>query len=70
MPYIKREPLVHTRLSVKKSLQMYPGSPDDYFLAVVGPGLTLGDNDPERAPRCTPIGGNIWVRDAWYVYLT
>jgi hypothetical protein len=60
-----RNDKVKVQLRVFKSLECYPGGANDYFVAVVGPGIQLGNDNPEIAPRCKPIGRNVWEKDLW-----
>ncbi|XP_045172748.2 uncharacterized protein LOC123534527 [Mercenaria mercenaria] len=61
----KRNDLVKVHLRVYKPLDSYQGRSNEYFVAVVGPGLQLGNDDPNIAPRCKPVGHNYWVKDLW-----
>lgn len=60
-----RDQRVHVQLRVEKSLLEFPGNPSDYYVAVSGTGLQLGNNNPEIAPRCQLDRHNVWVKDIW-----
>ena len=56
---------VKVTLKVFKALDCYQGMANDYFVAVVGPGIQLGNHDTKRAPRCTRLGRNFWGKELW-----
>ena len=60
-----RNDLIKVKLQVKHSLSEYPGRSRNYFLAVVGPGIQLGNENTAIAPRCRLVGNNIWEKDLW-----
>jgi hypothetical protein len=56
---------VKVQLKVFKSLDCYPGGANDYFVAVVGSGIQLGNYNAKTAPRCNQVGRNFWCKDIW-----
>ncbi|XP_060565426.1 uncharacterized protein LOC132724562 [Ruditapes philippinarum] len=59
---ISRKELISVQLNVyKPAREKYI----DYFLAVVGPGGQLGNEDPNIAPRCHPVGHHSWTKKLW-----
>ncbi|XP_053398915.1 uncharacterized protein LOC128556929 [Mercenaria mercenaria] len=64
MSYDRKE-LVKVQLSVYKPIHDCPGRYKDYFVAVVGPGLQLGNEDPNNAARCNPEGHHVWTITLW-----
>ncbi|XP_053398403.1 uncharacterized protein LOC123552892 [Mercenaria mercenaria] len=60
-----RKQLVKVELSVYKPFHGCPGRYTDYLVAVVGPGLQLGNEDPDIAVRCNPVGHHFWTKTFW-----
>ncbi|XP_060589663.1 uncharacterized protein LOC132744887 isoform X2 [Ruditapes philippinarum] len=56
---------VKVQLKVFKPLDCYPGGANDYFVAVVGSAIQLGNYNTKMAPRCNQVGRNFWCKDIW-----